>query len=383
MDERTLLNRLSAILHRETFTHEELVFLLGLRDPVDIARLRARANEVLNATLGSAVYYRGIIEFSNVCASDCYYCGIRAGNPTVERYTLTEQEILDAALWCAREGYGSVVLQSGERSDEGFVVWVEHLVRRIRTESVLPDLPQGLGITLSLGEQSPETYRRWREAGAHRYLLRIETTDPGLFARIHPPAQTMQSRLQALRDLDDAGFQVGTGVMIGIPGQTLDMLARDIAFFRDHTIDMIGMGPWLPHEDAPMKDWPQPLSPEEQLQLALNMIAVVRLACPDINIAATTALQAMVPDGRERGLSYGANVTMPNLTPVHARGNYKLYEGKPCMDEAREECKGCLLGRVESIGREVAFNEWGDSRHFHARKTGTTTLSFVESEPCK
>lgn len=376
-------NRLSAILHREAFTQEELVFLLGLRDPVDVARLRARANEVLNATLGSAVYYRGIIEFSNVCASDCYYCGIRAGNPTVERYTLTEQEILDAALWCAREGYGSVVLQSGERSDEGFVVWVEHLVRRIRTESVLPDLPQGLGITLSLGEQSPETYRRWREAGAHRYLLRIETTDPGLFARIHPPAQTMQSRLQALRDLDDAGFQVGTGVMIGIPGQTLDMLARDIAFFRDHTIDMIGMGPWLPHEDAPMKDWPQPLSPEEQLQLALNMIAVVRLACPDINIAATTALQAMVPDGRERGLSYGANVTMPNLTPVHARGNYKLYEGKPCMDEAREECKGCLLGRVESIGREVAFNEWGDSRHFHARKTGTTTLSFVESEPCK
>lgn len=376
-------NRLSAILHREAFTQEELVFLLGLRDPVDVARLRSRANEVLNATLGSAVYYRGIIEFSNVCASDCYYCGIRAGNPTVERYTLTEQEILDAALWCAREGYGSVVLQSGERSDEGFVVWVEHLVRRIRTESVLPDLPQGLGITLSLGEQSPETYRRWREAGAHRYLLRIETTDPGLFARIHPPAQTMQSRLQALRDLDDAGFQVGTGVMIGIPGQTLDMLARDIAFFRDHTIDMIGMGPWLPHEDAPMKDWPQPLSPEEQLQLALNMIAVVRLACPDINIAATTALQAMVPDGRERGLSYGANVTMPNLTPVHARGNYKLYEGKPCMDEAREECKGCLLGRVESIGREVAFNEWGDSRHFHARKTGTTTLSLVESEPCE
>lgn len=378
MDEPTLSNRLSALLHRETFTQEELVFLLGLRDPLDVARLRARANEVLNATLGSAVYYRGIIEFSNICASDCYYCGIRAGNPTVERYTLTDQEILDAAFWCAQEGYGSVVLQSGERSDAGFVAWVEHLVRRIRTESVLPELPQGLGITLSLGEQSLETYQRWREAGAHRYLLRIETTDPDLFARIHPPAQTLEARHQALWDLDAAGFQVGTGVMIGIPGQTLDMLARDIAFFRDHPIDMIGMGPWLPHEDAPMRDWPQPLSMKEQLQLALNMIAVVRLACPDINIAATTALQAMVPDGRERGLSYGANVTMPNLTPVHARGNYKLYEGKPCMDEAREECKGCLLGRVESIGREVAFNKWGDSRHYQARKSSVDGSGFQE-----
>ena len=373
-------DRLTSILRSESLRHEDLVYLLGLRDPVDVARLRARANEVLNATLGSVVYYRGIIEFSNVCASDCYYCGIRAGNPSVERYTLTEQDILDAALWCAQEGYGSVVLQSGERRDAGFVTWVEHLVRRIRTESILPDLPQGLGITLSLGEQRPETYQRWREAGAHRYLLRIETTDPNLYSRIHPPSQTLDARRQALRDLDAAGFQVGTGVMVGLPGQTLDMLARDIAFFRDHAIDMIGMGPWLPHEDAPMKDWPQPLSPEEHLQLALNMIAVVRLTCPDINIAATTALQAMVPDGRERGLSYGANVTMPNLTPVHARGNYKLYEGKPCMDEAREECKGCLLGRVESIGREVAFNAWGDSRRFQARKRGAITQVSAESE---
>jgi len=364
-----LTHQLDEILYQEAFSHEDLVALLGLRRPPEVARLQARANEVLNRNLGPKVFYRGIIEFSNLCASDCYYCGIRAGNPGVERFTLTEQEILDAALWCAAEGYGSVVLQAGERRDAGFVTWVEHLVRRIRSESVWPELPQGLGITLSLGEQSLATFQRWREAGAHRYLLRIETTDPGLFARIHPPAQTLEARRQALRDLDAAGFQVGTGVMIGLPGQTLDMLARDIAFFRDNPIDMIGMGPWLPHDDAPMKDWPQPLAPQDQLQLALNMIATVRLACPDLNIASTTALQAMVPDGRERGLSYGANVTMPNLTPVRARGNYKLYEGKPCMDEAREECRGCLLGRVESIGREVAFNAWGDSPRY-ARRLG-------------
>jgi biotin synthase len=358
---------LTSLLRQDRFSHQDLVALLALRDPLDVARLRIRANEVLAANLGTAVYYRGIIEFSNVCASDCYYCGIRAGNPSVERYTLTEAEVLDSARWCAQEGYGSVVLQAGERSDPGFVAWVADLVRRIREASIGPDLPEGLGITLSLGEQSPDTYRRWRQAGAHRYLLRIETTDPELFARIHPPAQTLAARRQALRDLDAAGFQVGTGVMIGMPGQTLDMLARDVAFFRDNPIDMIGMGPWLPQEDAPMKDWPQPLPDEDKLQLALNMIAVVRLACPDVNIAATTALQAMVADGRERGLSYGANVTMPNLTPVHARPNYQLYEGKPCLDEARDECKGCLLGRVESIGREVAFNAWGDSPH-HARR---------------
>jgi biotin synthase len=361
---------LTSILRQDRFSHEDLVHLLSLTDPVDVAKLRLRANEVLAAHLGTRVYYRGIIEFSNICSSDCYYCGIRAGNAVVERYTLTEQEILDAALWCAQEGYGSVVLQAGERSDAGYVTWIEHLVARIREASIRPALPQGLGITLSLGQQSLATYQRWRQAGAHRYLLRIETTDPGLFGRIHPPDQTLESRRQALRDLDAAGFQVGTGVMIGLPGQTLDMLARDVAFFRDNPVDMIGMGPWLPHEDAPMGTWEQPLDPQAQLQLALNMIAVVRLACPDINIASTTALQAMVPDGRERGLSYGANVTMPNLTPVHARGNYRLYDGKPCTDEAREECKDCLLGRVESIGREVALNAWGDAPHFARRKAG-------------
>jgi biotin synthase len=361
------MDRLTEVLRQDHHSQEDLVFLLGLRGPAEVARLRARAMEVLEAHIGTAVYYRGLIEFSNVCALDCLYCGIRASNTALERYTLTEREILDAAQWCAAEGYGSVVLQSGERSDAGFVTWVEHLVRHIRAESVRPELPQGLGITLSLGEQSLETYRRWRTAGAHRYLLRIETTDPGLFARIHPPDQTLEARRQALRDLDAAGFQVGTGVMIGIPGQTLDMLAADIAFIRDNPVDMVGMGPWLPHEAAPMRDWPA-LDPGDRFQLALNMIAAVRLACPDVNIAATTALQAMVPDGREQGLTYGANVTMPNLTPVPVRGSYRLYEGKPCLDEARDECRTCLLGRVASIGREVAFNQWGDAPRF-ARRT--------------
>jgi biotin synthase len=361
------MDRLGTLLRQEELSQEDLVFLLGLSRPSDTARLRERALAVMRAQVGNDVYYRGIIELSNLCACDCFYCGIRAGNGSVERFTLSEDEVMDSARWCADAGYGSLVLQAGERSDAEFIRWVEHLVRRIRAESRLAELPQGLGITLSLGEQSLETYRRWREAGAHRYLLRIETTDPGLYARIHPESQPFEARLKALEDLATAGFQVGTGVMIGIPGQSLEMLAEDVRFFRDRPIDMIGMGPWLPHEDAPMGSWPQPLEPEAQLQLALNMIAVVRLARPDLNIAATTALQAMVPDGRERGLSYGANVTMPNLTPVHARANYKLYEGKPCMDEGREECRGCLMGRIESVGRTVALNQWGDAPHFRLR----------------
>jgi biotin synthase len=363
------MDPLGTILHKDRLTREDLVLLLGLRGPAETARLRARAVDVMRAEVGDSVFYRGIIELSNVCACDCNYCGIRAGNPKVERFTLSEAEVMEGARWCAEAGYGSLVLQAGERGDPAFRELISHLVRRIRAESVLPELPQGLGITLSLGEQSLETYRQWHAAGAHRYLLRIETTNPDLFARIHPPAQTLAARKQALADLAEAGFLVGTGVMIGIPGQTLEMLADDILFFRDHPIDMIGMGPWLPHLDTPMGGWVQPLAEADQLQLSLNMIAAVRLACPDLNIAATTALQAMVPDGRERGLSYGANVTMPNLTPVHARGNYKLYEGKPCMDEAREACRGCLMGRVESVGRTVALNQWGDPPAY-ARRVG-------------
>lgn len=360
-------DRLGRILRQEAFSDGELVHLLGLRRLAEVARLRTRALDVMRAHVGDDVYYRGIIELSNVCACDCLYCGIRRSNREVERFTLEEDEVLDSAAWCAEAGYGSLVIQAGERTDPAFIDYVEHLVRRIRAESTRPGLPKGLGITLSLGEQSLETYRRWHVAGAHRYLLRIETTDPELFGRIHPPRQTLEARKQALADLATAGFQVGTGVMIGIPGQTLEMLVRDIRFFQQHPIDMIGMGPWLFHPDTPMKDWVQPLEKEELLQLALNMIAVVRLACPDVNIAATTALQAMVPDGRERGLSYGANVTMPNLTPVHARANYQLYDGKPCMDEGREECRGCLMGRVESVGRTVALNQWGDAPHFAKR----------------
>jgi len=349
-----------------SLSHAEMVRLLGLTDPAEIEDLRRAAYDRATQTVGDSVHYRGIVEMSNRCTLDCYYCGIRRSNREVERYGLNRDEVIDAALFCAEAGYGSCVLQAGERQDEGFVALVEECVAEIRARSLSKRLPRGLGITLSLGEQSLETYRRWREAGAHRYLLRIETSNPALFATLHPPSQRFETRLQALDDLRTAGFQVGTGVMIGLPGQTLDDLAADIAFYGQRDIDMIGMGPYL-HSQGGVMPASAMMAKDPLLALGLKMIAVTRLALPTLNIAATTALQALVEDGRERGITYGANVTMPNVTPRGVRRNYQLYDGKPCLDEGSLECRGCLERRVIAAGRRVGWDEWGDSPHARNR----------------
>ena len=352
-------------------TRDEIIHLLGASDKPEIEALKDRAYGTMKAHTGEKVYYRGIIELSNRCTMDCYYCGIRASNETAARYTLSKEEIVEAALWCAHQGYGSVVLQSGERSDPEFVAMIESLILAIKERSRLPGLEEGLGITLSLGEQSADVYRRWREAGAHRYLLRIESSNQTLFESLHPDEQRFDTRMQALTDLRKTGFQVGTGVMIGLPGQTVEMLADDVLFFKEQDVDMVGMGPFIPHADTPFsaeKLGNRLLPDERRFQLALNMIAATRLVCPDINIASTTALQAMVPNGRELGLLYGANVTMPNLTPASVRKDYRLYDGKPCLDESKTECRSCLERRIRSVGREVGFDEWGDSPHATKRK---------------
>lgn len=361
-----LSQTLDTLLEQTEFSHKDIVALLTLEHPDEVERLRLAAEAITFQYCSNLVYYRGIVEFSNACALDCHYCGIRRSNTKVERFTLTKEEIVDAALWCAREGYGSVVLQSGERTDSAFIDFVEDIVRTIKTDSISETLPQGLGITLCVGEQTPGIYKRLFDAGAHRYLLRIETTDPDLFRKIHPDNQSLEARLACLKSLQDIGYQVGTGVMIGLPEQSLDMLARDVAFFRDFSIDMIGMGPYIRSEDTPLPG-SQALDKSASFKLGLKMIAVTRLVCRDINIAATTALQALEPNGREQGITFGANVTMPNLTPTEVRKDYQLYEGKPCINEGKGECRNCLLNRVQSVGREVGFNAWGDSRHFAER----------------
>jgi iron-only hydrogenase maturation rSAM protein HydE len=347
---------------------QDLVKLLSASTPEQIEAVRAEAERVLLANCGDGVFLRGLVEASNACACDCLYCGIRKSNRDVNRYTLSLEDILACARQCADYGYGSMVIQSGERADKKFVDLVAEAVARIKAETQTDKQPDGLGITLCIGQQSYETYKRLYDAGAHRYLLRIESTNPKLFAKIHPADQTFESRVECLRMLRDIGYQVGTGVMIGLPGQTIEDLADDILFFSTMDIDMIGMGPFIPHPDTPL--WGQPVADvPARVQLALLMIAATRLKLRDVNIASTTALQALDPVGREKGLKFGANVIMPQMSPTDVRADYQLYPGKPCLDENAKECQSCLNMRIEFAGRKIGLYAWGDSQHAVKRQT--------------
>lgn len=314
---------------------------------------------------GKLVNLRGLIEFSNICSRDCLYCGIRRSNCKVaSRYTMSVDEIVRSAALAGEFGYGSVVLQSGERSDDKFVDLVEEILFRIG------ELPVKLGVTLSCGEESLEVYRRWHKAGARRYLLRIESSSEAIFRSIHPAGYSFQERKEALFRLQEAGFQTGSGVMIGLPGQTVTDLAADVLFFREMDLDMIGMGPYLPQEDTPLgQAYPDaPGDAAKRLELALRMIAVTRLTMPDVNIAATTALQAISPaDGRERGILAGANVIMPNVGDVSHRKDYQLYNGKPSLDENSSLIRQKLIDSLAAIGESPRFNEAGDPLHFFRR----------------
>lgn len=320
-----------------------------------------RAAEVRQKSVGNNVYFRGIIEFSNICSNDCLYCGIRRSNSQVKRFWLTLEKVLQCASFCHQAGYGSLVLQSGEQKNAEFIDFVENAVARIKTE--FPDL----GVTLCVGEQSRETYKRFYNAGAHRYLLRMESSVPEHYRKIHPPDMDFETRKDCLHTLRDLGFQVGTGVMIGSPQQTFNYLAHDLLFINNMDVDMVGMGPYVGHENTPLAQ--SEMSSADRLRTSINMIAVLRLLMPDINIASTTALQALDPYGREQGLKAGANVIMPIATPQNYRDSYRLYEDKPCVNESSEHCLHCITGRIKSAGLNPVFREWGDSLHFHKRRS--------------
>lgn len=344
---------------------EELAELVSLDDEARCGRLRAAASALKKEVMGPVVYFRGLIEFSNVCTKNCLYCGIRRDS-RIKRYTMTREEILECAHFAHAHRYGSVVLQAGERDDPAFVDFVDDLVKSIK------ELSDGkLGITLSVGEQTKETYARWFASGAHRYLLRIETSSRELYQKLHPAGHDYERRVACLSTLRDVGYQVGTGVMIGFPHQTAKDLARDILFFQEHDVDMVGMGPYVLHEQTPLA--PEVDNTEEakqtRLRLALNMVALTRLVLQDVNIAAATALQSLHPQGREQAIQAGANVIMPNLTPTQYRESYLLYENKPCTNEDSDMCRGCLQKRIESVGERIGWDEWGDAKHFF-RRTG-------------
>ena len=307
------------------------------------------------------------MEITNICRKNCLYCGIRRDNPSNDRYEIDIEDVIPAARFAYEQGYGSMVIQGGERHDKKFrdkITSILKEVRKISSESPL-------GITLSLGEQPFDVYQEWFEAGAHRYLLRIESSTQELFEKIHPvdESHSFQTRLTALKDLRRAGYQVGTGVMIGLPFQTLGHLADDLLFFKSFDIDMCGMGPYLEHSQTPLYQYKDLLIPkEERLELSLKMVAILRLMMPKINIAATTAMQSIDPAGREKAILAGANVIMPNLTLTEVRGDYSIYENKPGVGEDASITSSSLERMLQNAGIPIGYNEWGDSLHFKDRK---------------
>lgn len=305
----------------------------------DAALFRA-ADRLRKQTMGDAVYLRGIIEFSNYCRRNCYYCGIRSGMPGISRYRMKPDEIIDCAVRVWDQGCTTVVLQSGE--DPWFTVErLEMIVRGIK-------LRTGAAVTLSIGERSKEAYRRLRIAGADRYLLRFETSDRSLFCRLHPDGN-YDRRLQCLTWIRAAGFQVGTGFLIGLPFSDMGVLARDIMFTTALQPDMIGCGPFIAHPDTPLAG--HALWPDDGVYFRVP--ALLRLLNPWAHIPATTAYDAIRSDGRDRVLQCGANVFMPNMTPGLYRRQYQLYPGKPCIDEPDTKCAVCVRGRLARLGRSV------------------------------
>jgi len=356
---------IETILQKEEFSHSDLCTLLNAKG-ADRTKLFSLASEIKKQFVGNKVYFRGLVELSNICSKNCLYCGIRAGNTKPDRYMVSEEEVLDAARFALENGYGSMVLQSGERCDERFIETVTGLVSKIK------ELSDGkLGITLSMGEQTEKTYREWFASGAHRYLIRIETSDRELYYKIHPnnKKHDFDIRINALKMLRKIGYNVGSGVMIGLPFQTIDHLAGDLLFLKQLDVDMVGMGPFIEHEETPLFEFKDQLWPKnERFDISLKMVALLRIMMKDINIAATTAMQAIDNQGREKALKVGANIIMPNLTPLKYREDYLLYEDKPCLDEDASECRNCLEARIHMAGDEIGFNEWGDSKHFAKRK---------------
>ena len=354
------------LLFKQDLDKEEIKVLLAAEGD-RMERLLRRGLEVKLARLDNFVHLRGLIEFGNVCEKNCLYCGLRSGNGKVERYCLSDEEVLSCARLAHELGYGSVALQSGERSDPGFIDRITHLVRKIK------EIDGGsLGITLSLGEQSEETYRRWFDAGAHRYLLRIESSDEDLYYRIHPrnAQHCFRRRLDCLEILKNTGWQTGTGVMVGLPFQTLDQLASDLLFFKRMDVAMVGMGPYIPHPDTPLYRYKDVIpSAKERMDLTLKMIAILRIMMPEINMVAATANQTIDPQGREKAISAGANVIMPNLTPGEYRESYFIYPDKACVKDQPDQCQTCLDIRLAAIGHRILYNAWGDSLAF-TKKAG-------------
>ena len=341
MSDKELRQLIDRLEQTRDLTDAELMTLLTCEEETAVGYLCERARAVRESIYGKDVYLRGLIEFTNYCKNDCFYCGIRCGNRKVERYRLSKEQILSCADQGYELGFRTIVLQGGEDPHYTDEVMVP-IVRAIRESH--PDC----AITLSLGERSRESYERLFEAGANRYLLRHETADPEHYAKLHPKNMSYDNRMRCLRDLREIGYQVGAGMMIGSPYQMKEHLIKDLRFLQEFKPEMVGMGPFIPHQDTEYAD-----REAGTIDLTIRLLAIVRLMLPEVLLPATTATGTIDPFGREKGLKAGATVVMPNLSPTDVRGKYLLYDNKICTGDEAAECIRCLSLRVEKVGYRI------------------------------
>ena len=338
MNNRELID----LLHREhRLTGAQWAQILSSYNQEDLDYAMSLAREIATSNFGKTIYFRGIVEFSNICKNDCYYCGIRCSNRNISRYRLTPEDILQCCQEGYEAGFRTFVLQGGEdgwfRDDR-----MCQIVRDIKAR--YPDC----AVTLSLGERSRESYQALYDAGADRYLLRHETADPDHYAVLHPAHQTLANRMRCLQDLKEIGYQTGCGIMVGSPGQTVKSLTEDMLFMQDFQPQMVGVGPFLPHQDTPFRE-----ESAGSVELTLLILALCRIMLPRVLMPATTALGTADSDGRKMGVLAGCNVIMPNLSPAEVRKKYMLYDNKAGTDLTAAQGIALLRQQMQEIGYDV------------------------------
>ena len=329
-----------------TFTKQEIIDILKNNDKNEW--LFSLADKIRRENVGDEVHLRGLIEFSNICHCFCKYCGLRCENKELDRYRILPEDIVKYTQKAVEMGYKTIVLQSGEDAFYTKEILCD-IIKRIKEFDV--------ALTLSIGERSFEDYKAFRDCGADRYLIRIETTDRALYKKMHPNMD-FDNRLRCLKDLKKLGYEVGTGCLVGLPEQTVESLADDILFFKEINADMVGIGPFIAHPHTPLKD-----IPNGDFTLALKVMALTRILLKNINIPATTAMETLNPNGRIIALQSGANVVMPNVTTTEYRAKYEIYPNKICINENPSQCFNCISGKIRSIGRTI-------STDYGFRKTG-------------
>lgn len=319
------------------FSRNDIIEIL--KDDSNNDWLFSLADKTREEYVGDEVHLRGLIEFSNICKRQCKYCGLRCEDKFIDRYRISKENIISYAEHAVNMGYKTIVLQSGED---------EYYNTDLMFEIIEGIKKLGVALTLSIGEKTYEEYKAFKEAGADRYLIRIETTDKTLYNQMHPNMD-FDNRVRCLENLGRLGYEVGTGCLVGLPNQTIESLADDILFFKEINADMVGIGPFIPHPHTPLKD-----SATGSFTLALKVMALTRILLKDINIPATTAMETLNPNGRIIALQSGANVVMPNVTTTEYRAKYEIYPNKICINENPDKCKGCISAKIQSIGRIVS-----------------------------